>query len=225
MEERLFHLGFHFVKFNFSHNGGTEEQVLDFPDLEAFAQNTYSKEVDDLDSVLDYLYSNFADQIDDLILIGHGRGGAIATLGAASGFQVEKLITMAAVSDLKARMEQYDIQRWRMEGRIFLPNARTGQQMPLDYSFFEDFMQNEQALDVLEAARRFKGDALVVHAEDDPVVPRADAESLIRAFDTVEELILKEGGHTFGTGHPCQMEQASGPFLEVLEGIQTFLKG
>ena len=44
-----------FVKFNFSHNGGTVENPIDFPDLEAFAENNYSKELDDLDSMLTYL--------------------------------------------------------------------------------------------------------------------------------------------------------------------------
>jgi hypothetical protein len=31
--------GFAFIKFNFSHNGGTMEQPIDFPDLEAFGHN------------------------------------------------------------------------------------------------------------------------------------------------------------------------------------------
>ena len=31
--------GFAFVKFNFSHNGGTIKQPLDFPDLDAFDEN------------------------------------------------------------------------------------------------------------------------------------------------------------------------------------------
>ena len=40
--------GFAFVKFNFSHNGGTIENPIDFPDLKAFGNNTYGKEVADL---------------------------------------------------------------------------------------------------------------------------------------------------------------------------------
>ena len=40
--------GFLFLKFNFSHNGGTVEQPIDFPDLEAFGNNNYTKELDDL---------------------------------------------------------------------------------------------------------------------------------------------------------------------------------
>ena len=43
-----------FVKFNFSHNGGTIENPMDFPDLEAFSENNYSKELQDLKDVLNY---------------------------------------------------------------------------------------------------------------------------------------------------------------------------
>ena len=32
--------GFCFIKFNFSHNGGTMEQPIDFPDLEAITEYT-----------------------------------------------------------------------------------------------------------------------------------------------------------------------------------------
>lgn len=225
MGEKLFQAGFHFVKFNFSHNGGTEEEVIDFPDLEAFAQNSYSKEVEDLNTLLDHMIMNFSGRIEHIVLIGHSRGGAIATLVAGSRSEVKKLITMAAVSDLKARMRQYNIEEWRVEGRVFLPNARTGQQMPLDYGFYEDLVRNEEMLDVLSAARSFQGDSLVIHAADDPVVSIADAHALIDAFDSAEGFVLEEGGHTFGTSHPCKMEELSGPFLEVLERIEAFLQG
>ena len=47
--------GFCFVKFNFSHNGGTVENPIDFPDLEAFAANNFSLELEDLDRVLNYI--------------------------------------------------------------------------------------------------------------------------------------------------------------------------
>ena len=36
MAETFANAGFFFIKFNFSHNGGTVEQPIDFPDLEAF---------------------------------------------------------------------------------------------------------------------------------------------------------------------------------------------
>ena len=44
MAEEFAKAGFFFIKFNFSHNGGTPEQPIDFPDLEAFGNNNYTKE-------------------------------------------------------------------------------------------------------------------------------------------------------------------------------------
>ncbi len=54
--------GYDFLKFNFSHNGGTIENPIDFPDTEAFAQNTYSKELEDIGCILSSVEEGF--QID-----------------------------------------------------------------------------------------------------------------------------------------------------------------
>src|ERR1044072_3126542 len=43
--------GFVFIQFNFSHNGTTVEQPEDFADLEAYGNNNYTKELDDLSTV------------------------------------------------------------------------------------------------------------------------------------------------------------------------------
>src|SRR5210317_1707746 len=47
-----------FVKFNFSHNGGTLENPIDFPDLEAFGRNNLSLELDELEVVIDWLLNH-----------------------------------------------------------------------------------------------------------------------------------------------------------------------
>ena len=44
-------------KFNFSLNGGTLENPIDFPDLKAFARNTYTQEVNDLSNVINLMVS------------------------------------------------------------------------------------------------------------------------------------------------------------------------
>ena len=67
---------FAFLKFNFSHNGGTVEQPIDFPDLEAFGNNNYTKELDDLRTVVDWIVATGNEEIDadQIYLIGHSRG-------------------------------------------------------------------------------------------------------------------------------------------------------
>ena len=96
------------IKFNFSHNGGTPEQPIDFPDLEAFGNNNYMIELDDLESVINWVSTaeEFKDEIDinNIILIGHSRGGAIAILKASEDARIKKLVTWAAVCDLNRSM-------------------------------------------------------------------------------------------------------------------------
>ena len=89
MAKQIAEAGYCFLKFNFSHNGGTIENPIDFPDLEAFGNNNYTKELDDLDSFLNFLISNenpFLNEINtnNIILIGHSRGGGISILKAST---------------------------------------------------------------------------------------------------------------------------------------------
>ena len=44
-----------FVKFNFSYNGTTTDDPLNFVDLKAFGNNNFCKELDDLSLVLDWI--------------------------------------------------------------------------------------------------------------------------------------------------------------------------
>ena len=77
--------GFCFVKFNFSHNGGTMENPIDFPDLEAFAENNFSLELQDLDRILNEIEAgneNLPRKISTISLIGHSRGGGIVLIKA-----------------------------------------------------------------------------------------------------------------------------------------------
>ena len=88
MNEHFLDKGFALLKFNFSHNGGTPEQPIDFPDLEAFGNNNYSKELSDLQTVINWITKNteYHKEIDinQIYLIGHSRGGGISTLTTAS---------------------------------------------------------------------------------------------------------------------------------------------
>src|SRR5205085_7750672 len=81
--------GFVFIKFNFSHNGTTPAHPEDFTDLEAYGNNNYTKELDDLQTVIDWTSGEANPHslvIDSsrLFLIGHSRGGGIVILKAAA---------------------------------------------------------------------------------------------------------------------------------------------
>ena len=137
--------GFAFCKFNFSHNGGTLENPIDFPDLEAFSNDTYSKEVFDLQQILNLLESEF-DILPNIHLLGHSRGGGIVLLNADDP-RVTSVATLAAISSIEKRFsDEKMLADWKEKGIRFATNQRTKQEMPHSYLQVEDFLANKEKL-------------------------------------------------------------------------------
>ena len=148
MAEAFANAGFFFLKFNFSHNGGTVRQPIDFPDLEAFAENNYSKELDDLETVIDWLFeTNLESRVDlnNITLMGHSRGGGIVVIKAEEDPRIKQVISLASVSDYAKRMTaNSDLEQWKKSGVKYVLNGRTKQQMPHNYQFYEDFEKQRE---------------------------------------------------------------------------------
>lgn len=217
------------VKFNFSHNGGTVENPIDFPDLEAFGQNNYSKEQDDINSVLDWVLENpeYAGNIDvnNVTLIGHSRGGGAVILKAGQDTRVTNLVTWAAVSDYKSRFPQGPIlEHWKKEGVAYIENARTLQQMPHYIQFYEDFVQNESKLTIKTAAENLNIPHLVVHGTNDATVPLLEAENIHKWSVKSELFLIPNGEHGFGAKQPWIEKELPEDFKKVLEKTIAFIK-
>ncbi len=199
-----------FVKFNFSHNGSTVEDPIDFPDLEAFAENNYTKELDDLDAILNHLLSKehlYYSEIDPnkIILIGHSRGGGIVTIKASEDPRITHLITWAAVCDFEKRTATIgDLDTWKMDGVKYVLNGRTKQQMPHNYQFYEDFKANETRLNIKLATQKINIPHLIIHGKKDDSVFFAEAEAL-HSWNTNSKLFgVEKANHVFNSKHPWQ---------------------
>ena len=192
--------GYFFIKFNFSHNGGTLEQPIDFPDLDAFGNNNYTKELDDLESVLDWVSNNpqFKNTVDanQISIIGHSRGGGIVTLKAAEDPRVKKVISLAAVCDFASRSStNSDVAAWKKTGVKYVLNGRTKQQMPHFYQFHEDFIQNEERLNIENAAKKITIPHLIIHDKDDVEVGVYCAENIHKHSKNSILFLTEELGH------------------------------
>lgn len=230
LAEALAARGILVVKFNFAFNGGTLQEPIDFPDLEAFGKNTYSKELDDLEVLFDWLFSkNFpcskeAD-LDNLTLMGHSRGGGIAVVKASEDLRVRKLITLAAVSDFGSRFPSgAELEAWKKKGISYIKNARTGQKMPHLFDFFRDYKENEERLSIWRAARNLEIPALVIHGTDDPTVAVEDAYDLYEWIRNSELFLLKGSNHVFETSHPWNKEQLPEALEEIIRRASSFTK-
>ena len=63
------------MKFNFQIHGTSVENPSDFADLESFVQNNYSKELSDLNFVIEAFSKDNRVDAENITLIGHSRGG------------------------------------------------------------------------------------------------------------------------------------------------------
>ena len=220
LAHRLAEAGMMVVKPNFSHNGTSLDHPEDFVDLDAFGDNNYSIELNDLELVIDWVLTEPSlrglTQPENLFLLGHSRGGGIVLLKAAEDERVAKVATWAAVSDLLERLLNYDVEKWRKDGVIHILNGRTGQQMPLKLQLLEDVEQNPQRLSIPDAVSGLRIPQLIIHGTSDLAVPAEGAKRLAEFNPEAKLLLVPETGHTFGAAHPFNNE-------EIPEALETVI--
>ncbi len=199
--------GFTFFKFNFSHNGTTPEQPGNFADLEAFAENNYTKELYDLGKVLDWLgdneYNAYIDK-EKTGLIGHSMGGGISIIKTAEDRRIKALVTWAAISECKTPWTHWPeekLEAWKKSGVQYYLNGRTKQQMPMHYQLYEDYKHNSDRLDIVKAAGALKVPFLICHGSADTSVPVESAYQLQEAHPA-SALMIIDSDHVFGRKHP-----------------------
>lgn len=205
MEDYFLKQNFGFVKFNMSHNGGTVDEPIDFPDLEAFGRNTYSFEIDDLNWIInetDRIIRQECEMDIPIYLIGHSRGGGVAILTAAQNKNISKLISLAGVSSIANRFPTgEELLEWEFSGVIYVNNGRTNQAMPHFYSFYEDFKKNEEALNIEDAAIGLEMPFLQIHGDMDLAVSISEGQQIAKWTET-RLCVIKGADHTFSTSHP-----------------------
>ena len=221
--------GFCFLKFNFSHNGGTTEQPIDFPDLEAFGNNNYTKELDDLETVIDWVFQNEdlknEVKIKKISLIGHSRAGGIVTIKSEEDSRISKVISLAGVCDFgKRTATSGGLEQWKEDGVKYVMNGRTKQNMPHFYQFYENFIENEERLTIKRAVENLSIPYLIIHGDSDTSVFIDEANKLHQWNPNSQFQIIEKANHVFNTSHPWHEEKLSQELEQVVEKSIIFLK-
>ncbi|MFD2873575.1 alpha/beta hydrolase family protein [Mucilaginibacter ximonensis] len=216
--------GFRYLKFNFSHNGTTPANPLDFTDLIAFADNTFSIELDDLNTVIDFACNGTGfPRAHGVFLIGHSMGGAISIIKASEDKRVLKLVTMASVSGFNNLWPKDAEQQWRLQGIMYVHNSRTNQQMPLKSTLLDDLARNPGRLDILAKAAQVAQPWLMVFGDHDKSVTLAHAKELHQAQPQAAFSVIKGGDHTFGGTHPYAKDVLPQHLLDFCDQAIEFL--
>jgi len=215
--------GFGFAKFNLSHNGGNHIYAKDFPDLEAFSKNTYSKEVNDIHLFLSHLESLELPE-HSTHLIGHSRGGGVAILAAAQSKKVASICTWASICDIERRMPQgEELDAWRRSGVRYETNTRTQQEMPIGFGLYEDFIQNKEHLSIQKACALMSIPRFVIHGADDETVNISEGHELSEWLN-VPLFEIPDANHAFGAKHPMDSYTLPKNLKNVVDLTMNFIQ-
>lgn len=213
--------GYRYLKFNLSHSGVTAEKPNEVSDLESFASNTFSKELLDIDIVINHAVKFLG--VAGVYLIGHSRGGGLSILQAANNPHVKGLITWSSIADFSSLWKKEQESDWKKDGKIEVVNARTKEKMPLNITLLEDFENNREKLDILSAAKQVNVPWLIIQGDDDVNVPFKTAEKLANA-NLASRLVKIDGAnHVYGAVHPFPGETLPPQLFEVCEKSLKFL--
>ncbi|WP_214071282.1 alpha/beta fold hydrolase [Mucilaginibacter sp. dw_454] len=216
--------GYRFLKFNFSHNGTTPDSPTDFTDLIAFADNTFSIELDDLNTVIDFACNGTAiSRAHHVYLMGHSMGGGISIIKTAEDKRIKKLVTMASISSFNNLWPKEAEEQWRLQGIMYMLNSRTNQQMPLKSTLLDDLDRNPGRLDIHAKATQITQPWLIVHGDEDKTVPLSQAQELHKAQPDAQFSVIKGGDHTFGGTYPYGKDSLPPHLLDFSDqAIQFF---
>lgn len=217
--------GYTFIKFNCSHNGIGQENLQDFTRLDLFFENNYSKEINDLKTVLDWLGSEESIQdlsMDAYYLIGHSRGGGIALQSASNDTRWSKLATWASISDFNRFGDEKTVEEWKALGYRNFYNSRTKQDMKIGVQFYEDYIKNKATLNLQLAANNLDIPYLIVHGKQDEAVGFSHAQRLKKWCPSAKLFLMETANHVFGSKHPNKDRQLPIELAEVCEQTIAF---
>jgi len=196
------------LTFNFSRNG-IGPDLQNFTELDKFAKNTYSHEIEDLRCIVDAVTSGKIGKglIDPekIGLLGHSRGGGIAILHTQSDSRIKSLVTWSAIATVE-RFTPEQEEQWKIQKYLDFENKRTGQLMRVGIELLEDIKKNKNQLNIPTAAEQIEAPTLIIHGKEDESVPVDESQIIFDHLGSPnKELMIIEGGtHTFGARHPLE---------------------
>ena len=186
LAEGLAAVGIPALRFSFSGNGASEGRFID---------STISKEVDDLCVVLDRL-KDYA-----ICYVGHSMGGAVGVLRASEDSRIQLLVSLAGMVHTKAFAQREFGDVTPDEGFMWdEPDC------PLSQAYMDDLTQINT---VVDRAPQITVPWLLVHGDEDDVVPIEDSHDILERVDGQTQLITLEGAsHVFSDEYtPVMVEK------------------
>ena len=201
--ERWAKEGWEVTRMDFSHNGHVPPFLEACLDKEAWSDNRYHIECDEVAHALA--------QIDKgdlpIVVMGHSRGGAMAMLGAEQhvlqGGRLDGVALWAPVSDVASRLPQgAALEAWKSTNRLEVLNGRTGQTLVHPFAFYAETLRRAEELSVERATKATSCPVLVVHGTLDPAVHSSEGKRICEWARRGSFEPIAHADHVFGMRHP-----------------------
>ena len=188
---RLCQKGFAALRFDFWGRGESGGDLLSL---------TFSSQVEQCRCAIKALRQQTG--IEGVALVGSSMGGATAILTAATQ-EVLGLATLAAVGRTELLAQRVvghkSMDVWKRKGFLHLEGQQVG------WSLVEDSRQ----VDVPQAASRVDCPWLLVHGQEDEVVPVSDAHELHQAAAGSQLMVVEQADHRFSNPEHLDLIQHS----------------
>ncbi|NOU85068.1 alpha/beta fold hydrolase [Paenibacillus sp. LMG 31460] len=211
------------ISINFSHNG-VGADLLELTELEKFARETYSKDLEDLNAVVNDIRNRegVATQ-KPILLLGHSRGGAVCLIYALDHPEhISGVISWNGIANVDLFTEENKAEM-RATGRTYTLNGRTKQNMPLDLEILEDMEHNRERFDIVGRIRGAKFPIALIQGTEDGERGIRGSKRLVEQNDAIAWIRIPEGNHTFGSVHPYQGETK--PLKEAIHETKRTVQG
>lgn len=182
--------GFGVFRFDFS---GCGESDGDYQDV------TVSRQLIEVQAVINEISKHEAINSNEIILVGHSLGGAIAALTAAEDARIEQLVLWSAVGNPYKDITDIIGEKAVEEA------ANLG---VVDYKGFyisERFLEDLKSHQPVEQIVEYSGAACIVHAGDDEDVPKEHTNRYIEALQSrtqtadIHSYFIHDADHTFSS--------------------------
>ncbi|MBC5836681.1 alpha/beta hydrolase family protein [Flavobacterium muglaense] len=221
--------GFAFLKFNFSHNGMGLEDSVEFTALDQFSINTLGKEMQDIESVEQFIVGVLPTKLpaihtESIYIIGHSKGGVSALLYCTQyDTKIKKVCTWASPFDFHRSWNSNFKNKWIAENVQYIKNARTNQMMPLDIVVLDDLENNKEKYSLVNASQKLQIPYLIVQGTNDQAVKMDEFNLLKKYFFKAKNHVIVDANHVFGGSHPYAATELPEHTQELVRVTKDFL--
>lgn len=228
--------GFIALNLDFSNNGIVSENPIKF-DVETFAKNTITKEIEDLDNLMKILLdeNKWNNQLHlalnnwngNIHIAGHSRGAGIAIIAAEKYQEIRKLVLLSAISDFN-RYTPRLIDKWIKDGFLEFNHLPSNQKLRMNSTYILDIIDNQEKYNLKKIMQKLDKPILIIAGDNDLTTPTAESLELKENYEKYRDnkknhcnfVVIKKANHLFNCNHPFS---GSVYLDEAIQNIEDFL--